>query len=183
MYEVIESTVWRSNSGRTVSPYGALPWLTDAQKIAEGWELVKTGFTVRNNSTNTVGIGREAWQTREQAQEWVDARHAEHRASVEYTSAHSWFVVRKLDYLKTPKYGVTVCNDQGGSSGNGADMRTLKAAAGYIWSNWREVVTINPAMRVVVETWRGFDANDKPVITTEITDADAFLARSGVTRR
>jgi hypothetical protein len=107
---------------------------------------------------------------------------AKRKASIEHTAAHSWFVVRKYEYLKTTRYSVWIENDQDGGSGAG-EFRTLKSAAGHIWSSFRDVVTVNPSMRVVVETWHGFDADGKPITTTETTDADAFLSRTGVTRK
>jgi hypothetical protein len=72
-YEVIESKLWRSSEGRTVSIYGALPWYSEAQKTAEGWYLSVEGYTVRDLSTGTVGIGRRPWNDRETAQAWVDS--------------------------------------------------------------------------------------------------------------
>lgn len=72
MYKVIESRAWRNNQGHTVSIYGALPYSTEAQKIAEGWEIVVRGWTVRNPFTNEIGVGRVPWKTREEAQAFAD---------------------------------------------------------------------------------------------------------------
>jgi hypothetical protein len=181
MFEVIESEVWRSNTGRTASIYGALPWISEAQRISEGWEMVTTGYTVRDTVANTVGIGREPWKTRAEAQAWVDARAEERRAGVEHTAAHCWFVVRKFAYLKSPRYAVEVRNDEGGSSSTG-EYRNLRSAAGHIWSNYRDSITVNPSMRLVIDTWHGFGEDHLPVSSQVEINVDAFLARTGVTR-
>ena len=70
-YEPIESKLWRNNQGRSASIYGALPYLSEAQRIAEDWRVVITGWTVRNLTDGTIGIGRLPWDTREQANEWI----------------------------------------------------------------------------------------------------------------
>ena len=66
-YEVGESKVGESASGRRVSMFGALPWFTEAQKVAEGWQLVTKGWTVRNPLTGEVGVGHPA-SSKEEAQ-------------------------------------------------------------------------------------------------------------------
>jgi len=72
-YDVIESKRWQHQSGRMVSAYGrAVPWLTNKEK--EQWELVTVGWTVFNNRTGQVGIGRGPWKTKEEATAWVDNR-------------------------------------------------------------------------------------------------------------
>ena len=69
-YEVIESRVWKRDDGATASPYGASPWETEREKSR--WKLVTRGYTVRDNVSGTVGIGRVPWQTREEAQSWAN---------------------------------------------------------------------------------------------------------------
>jgi hypothetical protein len=93
-----------------------------------------------------------------------------------------YFVVRKFAYLRTPTYSVTWRNAEGGSFSNGSGFRTLKQVAGHIWTGYRHEVLRDPSTRVLVETWEGFDANDVPVTTDSLTDVDALLSRSGVTR-
>jgi hypothetical protein len=73
-YEVIESKCWRHTSGRAASIYGACPWLCDAERPE--WSLEVRGFTIRDNLTNTVGLGRVPWSTREQAQAFADKHNA-----------------------------------------------------------------------------------------------------------
>jgi hypothetical protein len=72
-YEVIPSRTWENKAGKTVSIYGALPYVSEAQKIAEGWEIVERGWTVRNPYTNEVGAMQPPWPTQEAAQAWADA--------------------------------------------------------------------------------------------------------------
>jgi len=70
-YEVIPSRVWQGPNGRTVSPYGAAPWTSEAEKPL--WKLVEVGFTVRDRVNGTVGIGRRPWATKGEADAWVNA--------------------------------------------------------------------------------------------------------------
>jgi hypothetical protein len=91
-YEAIESKVWRSATGRTVSIYGALPWFSEAQKQAEGWTLVVTGFTVRNLSDGTVGIGRVPWKTLEEAQAWIARVEEEARTNYFDYDKQAWVI-------------------------------------------------------------------------------------------
>jgi hypothetical protein len=75
-YEVIPSRVWQSKAGRVVSIYGSLPYRTEAQKVAEGWEIVQRGWTVLNPNTNEVGAMQKPWPTQEEAQAWADTHEA-----------------------------------------------------------------------------------------------------------
>ena len=72
MYEVIESKRWKHADGRTASLYGAVPYLNDSDR--EAWTLETVGFTVRNNKTEAVGIGRAPWKTQAEAQTWVNTQ-------------------------------------------------------------------------------------------------------------
>lgn len=69
-YEVIESKAWKSDDGRTASIYGAVPWTSPSEE--KRWKMVTRGYTVRDNVSGTVGIGRQPWQTRSEAQVWAD---------------------------------------------------------------------------------------------------------------
>jgi hypothetical protein len=69
-WEVIESKAWRRDDGATASPYGAVPWLSDAER--ERWQMVTRGWTVQDNSRGTVGNGRTPYATREEAQAFCD---------------------------------------------------------------------------------------------------------------
>lgn len=70
MYEVVVSKVWKRDDGRTASIYGAVPWQSDDE--ATRWKLVETGFTVKNTQTGTIGVGKQPFQTREEAQFLAD---------------------------------------------------------------------------------------------------------------
>ncbi len=70
MGEVIESRRWRHTSGRTASPYGSAPWLSEADRA--NWALEVVGFTIKHPD-GTTGIGRAPFATREEAQAWIDA--------------------------------------------------------------------------------------------------------------
>ena len=63
-YEVIESKVWKHESGHVASIYGSKPH-------GEGWAIVQQGWTVRNPITGQVGVGRVPWQTKEEAQAYA----------------------------------------------------------------------------------------------------------------
>ena len=70
MGEVIPHKVWcNSRTGKTVSRFGAVPY-SDADR--HEWELVTAGWTVQHPD-GTVGVGRFAFQTKEEAQAWVEA--------------------------------------------------------------------------------------------------------------
>ena len=71
MYEVIESKAWKHKDGNTASIYGAVPYLSDAEK--QNWKIETLGFTVRNNKTNSVGIGRKPWATKAEAEAWINS--------------------------------------------------------------------------------------------------------------
>lgn len=73
-YEVIESKSWKRDDGATASIYGAVPWTSSSEE--KRWKIVPRGFTVRDNVSGTVGIGKQPWATRAEAQAWVDAQTA-----------------------------------------------------------------------------------------------------------
>lgn len=63
--EVIESRRWKhTKTGQTASPYGAVPWSTDAER--EHWTLETVGYTWKLDN-GTVGLGRRPAKTREEA--------------------------------------------------------------------------------------------------------------------
>ena len=67
MYEVIPARRWvNRRAGGIASLYGAHPC-----PGSPDWHLEDWGWTVRNLRTNTVGIGRAPWQTRQEAEDWV----------------------------------------------------------------------------------------------------------------
>jgi hypothetical protein len=65
-YEVVASRFWRRNDGKSASPYGACPWTSQAEKSR--WKLEEAGFTIRDNASNTVGLGRLPFKTMEEAE-------------------------------------------------------------------------------------------------------------------
>jgi hypothetical protein len=77
MGDVIEARRWRHTgnaanpaTGRTASPYGAAPWLSENDRSA--WTLEVVGWTIKHPD-GTVGLGREPFATKEAAQAWADA--------------------------------------------------------------------------------------------------------------
>lgn len=69
-YEVIESRRWEGPNGRQASIYGAVPYTSPAEKPQ--WKIVTVGYTVRNQRTGTVGVGKPPWKTQAEAQAWAD---------------------------------------------------------------------------------------------------------------
>lgn len=61
-----KSCRWESNTGRTASIFGAVPYLSEQQKINEGWKVVETGF-VPMWRDGTVGGGRVPHKTLDEA--------------------------------------------------------------------------------------------------------------------
>ena len=54
-FEIIPHRYWYNRkTGARASIYGAVPWTSDAE--AQDWERTIDGWTIRNNSTNTVGV-------------------------------------------------------------------------------------------------------------------------------
>jgi hypothetical protein len=89
-YEVIESKVWKRDDGATASIYGAVPWTASSEE--KRWKMVTRGYTVRDNVSGTVGVGRQPWKTREEAQAWIDkqeARLAEARSWAKKPASHA----------------------------------------------------------------------------------------------
>lgn len=74
IYRVIPYRVWvHAITGARASIYGACPWPHSADK--PNWSVQQQGFTVENLVEGTVGVGRP-WATAQEAQAWVDAKHA-----------------------------------------------------------------------------------------------------------
>lgn len=79
-YQVVESQVWQRDDGAKASIYGACPWTSAADKPR--WQIVRNGYTIRDNRLGTVGIGRPPFKTHAEAQGWIDAREGNHAAHV-----------------------------------------------------------------------------------------------------
>jgi hypothetical protein len=69
MIEVIEAKRWRNTETQaTASLYGAVPYYGDRG----AWIVESYGFTWRDTRSGTVGLGRVAAKTREEAQAVAD---------------------------------------------------------------------------------------------------------------
>jgi len=73
-YEVTESKAWAHTNGRTASIYGSVPYYSEVEKAH--WTIVTHGYTVRDNATNTVGLGRAPFPTLAEAQALADKLNA-----------------------------------------------------------------------------------------------------------
>jgi len=83
---VIPSKRWvNRKTGRTASIYGAQPWSSPVEEA--DWEIETVGWTVRDNVSGTVGIGRIPWTTQEEAQAWVDKKQAQKKNPVDSSAA------------------------------------------------------------------------------------------------
>lgn len=83
--EVIESRRWKAANGQTASIYGALPYVSESQRIAEGWAIESTGYTIRWDNGTVGASGLPFGSTREAAEAFVareTARLADCRARV-----------------------------------------------------------------------------------------------------
>lgn len=69
-YRIIPYKYWEGPNGRKASIYGAVPYRTEAEKKL--WEIKTRGFTIEDRHTNTCGMGRPPFKTREDAQRWLD---------------------------------------------------------------------------------------------------------------
>jgi hypothetical protein len=91
-YEVIESRRWvNEKTGKTASIYGAVPWTRAAEK--REWSIETVGWTILDNRTGTVGIGRHPFKTKKEAQDWADewnekmaSRSKSNPSEIHYTS-------------------------------------------------------------------------------------------------
>ena len=67
-YEIVESKKWVNTvTGATASIYGAVPYTNDTDKA--NWSIEMVGYTIRNNDTGTVGLGRLPFKTMYEAVE------------------------------------------------------------------------------------------------------------------
>lgn len=121
MYDVVESRSWKNTkTGATASLYGACPWVRDAEK--SDWTLVVNGWTVRNQKSGTVGIGRMPWKEKSQALAWL-ARQAARFANVPH---------ELLNILETVKTTEVVAEDW---SGTPLKVEQDCARFRFTWSN------------------------------------------------
>jgi len=56
-YQIVDAKRWVHVDGRTASIYGACPYVSDTDK--SNWSIETVGYTIRDNKTNTVGMGRK----------------------------------------------------------------------------------------------------------------------------
>lgn len=67
-YEIIESKRWINTiTGQTASVYGSVPYTNDKENA--NWAIEVVGYTIRNNDTGTVGLGRKPFKTMYEAVE------------------------------------------------------------------------------------------------------------------
>ena len=67
--EIVESRVWVHTSGRQASPYGAVPWASEADR--DNWHMETRGYTWRCTSLNgdvTIGACRAPAKTYQEAE-------------------------------------------------------------------------------------------------------------------
>lgn len=66
-YEVVASRRWfNSKNGQFASIYGSCPYYNNEDK--KDWSIIEDGFSIRDNKTNTVGLGKRPHATRELAE-------------------------------------------------------------------------------------------------------------------
>ena len=65
-YDIIPAKHWVHTDGRTASIYGAVPYTSEAEQAS--WSIQPVGFTIRDNKTNTVGLGRKPFASMADAQ-------------------------------------------------------------------------------------------------------------------
>lgn len=73
-YEVIESKQWQSDDGRTASIYGSVPWKNENDK--KKWKIVTVGYTIRDNKSGTVGMGRRPFSDKSDAEKYAEKLNA-----------------------------------------------------------------------------------------------------------
>jgi hypothetical protein len=81
-YEIVESKKWiNSINGATASIYGACPYTSDSDK--HNWSVKIEGYTIRNNDTGAIGLGKSPFKTMYEAVEQLRKLNiAKHYASI-----------------------------------------------------------------------------------------------------
>jgi len=70
-YETVTAKSWKNTrTGATASIYGAVPYTNS--KDEPDWEIIDVGFTVRDNKTMRVGIGKPPYETKAEADRVAD---------------------------------------------------------------------------------------------------------------
>lgn len=54
-YSVIPCRRWINDAGHIVSPYGAAPFVSERQRIAENWRIEQAGWTIDDSVTGEIG--------------------------------------------------------------------------------------------------------------------------------
>lgn len=71
MAKVIPSRRWQNSvTGATASVYGAVPYVSDADKA--DWAIVTVGYSIQNDD-GTIGQGRRPYASEAEAQAVLDA--------------------------------------------------------------------------------------------------------------
>lgn len=78
-YEVVPYRYWKRDDGKTASLHGAVPYVSETEKVR--WTIVEDGFTLYNPNSNTYGIGRQPFKTRQEAEDFA-ATHRAPRTSI-----------------------------------------------------------------------------------------------------
>ena len=60
-FQVETAKKWVNTNGQTASIYGAVPYTSEEDK--KNWKIIDVGYTIRDNKTNTVGIGKQPFQS------------------------------------------------------------------------------------------------------------------------
>lgn len=69
-YEIVPALQWYNHlTGATVSIYGACPYHSDVEKMQ--WKIRQNGWTIRDNKTNTIGMGRPPFVFRHEAEKFL----------------------------------------------------------------------------------------------------------------
>jgi len=72
-YEVVKSRYWlNSVTMATASCYGSAPYMSESDKA--NWSIVERGYTVRDNVTGTVGLGRQPFATEREVLDFIASR-------------------------------------------------------------------------------------------------------------
>jgi hypothetical protein len=107
--------------------YGGPPGIRGSKP--EDWEVVPAGFTVKNRSTGTTGIGREPWKTRGEAEQWLKQGDSASAKSQD-AKPGSTDVCSNCGYMRVAHTGKdgSICPTRG--SNNSLGKSEFKAAAG-----------------------------------------------------
>jgi len=100
-FEVIPYRLWVRDDGAKASVYGSVPWTSDAER--ERWAMETRGWTIRDNLSNTIGLGRPPFDSQTEAESFAEKLNAKRDAERAYLARERASVSETLAAKNLPK--------------------------------------------------------------------------------